>query len=190
MRVEPSSIFLRLHLRVATELAVRRARVSTLQLSHSLAFRKMLVLCYGNIYRSPLAEACLNRLFLGNEAVQVRSAGFYSKEGRPARREFVDVVRDQLKLDLSAHRSRVVGIADIKWADSIVIMDRHNWHALAKLNRECLEKVVWLGGFLPSGPIEINDPYDLREPEVHRIIDELDAATRELVAQVQPRGSA
>lgn len=185
MTTEPRGLIRRLGLRLATELAVHRARATTLQRSRDLAFRNILVLCYGNIYRSPLAAACLSRMLSGCDAVQVRSAGFHTREGRPARSEFVQLVRDQVKLDLSEHSSRVVGIADVEWADLIVIMDRHNWHALAKLDTACLEKVVWLGAFLRSGPVEIVDPYGLSQPEVHRIIHQLNTATRELVAQAK-----
>lgn len=176
-------------MRVAAELAVRRARVTTLQRTQTLPFRRMLVLCYGNIYRSPLAAACLIRMCSGKDAVQVRSAGFHPNPGRPARGEFIQMVRDHVGLDLSGHSSRVVCIDDVEWADSIVIMDRHNWHALARLDRACLEKIVWLGAFLRSGPVEIIDPYGLSELEVHRVIDQLDAATRTLVAEVQRRHS-
>jgi protein-tyrosine phosphatase len=189
MRAKSRGLVSRLYMRVATELAVRRARVTTLQRAQTLPFRRILVLCYGNIYRSPLAAVCLKALCSGNHAVQVCSAGFHPSPGRPARGEFVQLVRDQVKLDLSGHSSRVVCIDDIEWADSIVIMDRHNWHALAKLDRACLGKTVWLGGFLRSGPVEIIDPYDLSDPEVHRVVDQLNAATRELVAQVKRRHS-
>lgn len=144
------------------------------------------MLCYGNIYRSPLVAAYLGRKLHDADDLEIRSAGFHPTEGRSVREEFLRQVLDSTKLDLSAHRSKFVGLADIRWADSILIMDRHNWHALAKLSTDGLEKVIWLGGFLPSGTSEIVDPYGLSEPEVQLVIDRLAAAATRMADQITP----
>jgi protein-tyrosine phosphatase len=174
----------RLSLRFATGWAMRRARVTSLERIHRSDCQRLLVLCYGNIYRSPLAAACLGRELYGRDDLEIRSAGFHSREGRPTRDDFIRQVHARVDLDLSGHRSAVVRRSDIQWADTIVIMDRHNWHALARLSKDGLDKVTWLGAFLDTDSVEIVDPYGLPESEVSLVIDRLVAAATGMADQI------
>lgn len=86
---------------------------------------QLLVVCTGNICRSPLAAALLAdaaRRRLGSDApVWVDSAGLYAPAGRPATTE----IRAQAKrrgVDLSAHRSTPVAAADVRDADLVLGM--------------------------------------------------------------------
>lgn len=176
----PGGLLHRLHLRLAALLAVRGARARSLERADRLAFRRILVLCYGNIYRSPLVAAYLHRAFAGRKEIEIRSAGFHPKPDRSSSEDFVRHVRERTGLDLSGHRSRVLTCEDLQWADSILIMDRHNWHALARGGLVHMEKVVWLGAFLPQGSLEIVDPYGRSDKDMHRIVDSVTAASKAL----------
>ena len=125
-------------------------------------------MCYGNIYRSPLVAAYLTRSLSKRAGIEVRSTGIHPKPGRPSPEDYVVQVRSLTGLDLSQHKSSVLERADLEWADSIVIMDRHNWHAITGLGRVYEAKVVWLGAFLPDGPLEVDDPYG---QDVHRVLE-------------------
>ena len=103
--------------------------------------RKLLVICYGNIYRSPYAAVLLGYL-LGAEW-QVHSTGIHRVPGRPS--PPAHVARSlQSGVDLRNHRSSTICAADLDWADAIVLMDRHNWQALCQLGADP-ERLIWLG---------------------------------------------
>lgn len=187
IRSGPVNLLHRLRLRFAAQWAVRRARADTGARMQHLAFKRLLVLCHGNIYRSPLVASCLNEALSDSSGAEIRSAGFHPEGGRLPREEFIQEVRDLVGVDLSGHRSRVVDISDVRWADSIIIMDRHNWHRLAKLDPLCLAKVVWLGVFAQTGPAEIVDPYGLPPPEVRQVIDKLVTAAKGFISEISLR---
>ena len=134
--------------------------------------RRVLVVCYGNIYRSPFVGESLRRQ-LGAQ-IEVRTAGFHSVSGRPSPERHVQMCH-RLSVSLDSHRSNVITPGDLEWADTIVFMDRHNWHALVTMGADP-SKLVWLGALF-EGPIEIADPYNMDAPAAERLLAHLQAAT-------------
>jgi protein-tyrosine-phosphatase len=82
--------------------------------------KRLLFVCYGNICRSPMAEA-IARKRLGT-SVEIASAGI-GATGGPASEEAVLVMKLVYGTDISAHVARPVGIFDLKSFDHIVAMD-------------------------------------------------------------------
>lgn len=82
--------------------------------------RRLLFVCYGNICRSPMAEA-LARRRLG-PAAEVASAGI-GATGGPAAEEAVLIMRLVYGLDISGHVARPVGALDLRAFDLVVAMD-------------------------------------------------------------------
>jgi len=80
--------------------------------------KRILVLCYGNVCRSPYLQAALLREIPG---VQVISAGFLSR-GRPVPPIAVELSR-QRGVELSAHRSTLVTPDMVRDADLVIVMD-------------------------------------------------------------------
>ena len=80
----------------------------------------VLVICHGNLCRSPLAAALLHRA-LSRKEVSVASAGFMGP-GRPAPPEAVAAAA-HYDVDLSAHRSQLLTADRARGADLIVVMD-------------------------------------------------------------------
>ncbi len=117
----------------------------------------ILFLCYGNICRSPLAEA-LARSYMPE--VQVASAGFHERESRISP-GFMHSVAASLDTDLSAHRSRRVIAAMIDDADVVAIMDMRNYVQLKEQSPDALRKTIFLGMFADPPQLEIEDPYGL-----------------------------
>lgn len=170
----------RLRYRLATEVALLLAPRQSRRLASSERFQRILVLCYGNIYRSPFVAAYLRRVLDPSGEPEVRSAGFHPKAGRASPPDFVAFVRKQTGLDLSSHRSRVVSESDLRWADLIVIMDRHNWHALARTGWRHRSKALWLGALGGNGRTEIEDPYGKPDFKIHEIVNQLSQASGNL----------
>jgi protein-tyrosine phosphatase len=88
-------------------------------------FRRIIVVCTGNICRSPLAEAMLRQRFSSSE-VEICSAGIAALVNHPA-----DPMAQQLAaengLDISAHRARQATQEMLTSMDLILTMDQtHN----------------------------------------------------------------
>lgn len=170
-----ASLIRRVHLRMATHVALLKARRQSAYRTRRLPFRRVLVLCYGNIYRSPFVAAYIARGLGAPGCPVVRSAGFHPKVGRRTPDDFVALARDRTGIDLSGHRSTRVSREDFEWADMVLIMDRHNWHATASAaaGADALNRVVWMGALAGTDPVEIEDPYGGSAAVQIAIIDKL-----------------
>jgi protein-tyrosine-phosphatase len=124
--------------------------------------------CYGNIYRSAFLAAHLAQC--GEGRWEVRSGGFHPVVGRscPDRHVALASVHG---VDLHGHRSALVTREVADWADLVVVMDRHNWHAVRALGVPG-RKIVWAGA-MTSGNVEIGDPYDASDAALARTIERL-----------------
>jgi protein-tyrosine-phosphatase/predicted ATP-grasp superfamily ATP-dependent carboligase len=160
---------------------LRRQRASSRSLARRIGGRrKVLVLCHGNICRSAYAEA---RLQAGARPhhLEVRSAGFHPVVGRSVPEPFQRIA-ERRGVGLDAHRSKLATLADLAWADLIVLMDQKNHDALASLDRRTLAKTLWLGA-LDTGPtLEIEDPYNRPAAATEAILDRLDRCLDRLAA--------
>lgn len=167
--------------RVLAHRALRRARISNATRLDGAPVNRVLVVCYGNIYRSPFVAFALKRAL---PDVQVRSSGFHKAVARPSPPRHVQM-SSELGIDLSAHRSTLITAADLQWADTILLMDRHNWTRLQEMGADP-GKCVWLGALVP-GPVEVRDPYDLDESQALDVLQQMRAATQEFAACVRAR---
>jgi protein-tyrosine-phosphatase len=143
--------------RLETHRALWSARKSSHACVRQVSPRRVLTLCYGNIYRSPFAAAVMRSQVAGR-AIEIRSAGFHPRAGRSTPEDFVNIA-GSYDTHLESHLSSLIDVPLVEWADLIVIMDRHNWDALVRLTDRALPKIAWLGAFLEKGPLEISDPY-------------------------------
>ena len=123
--------------------------------------RTLLVLCHGNICRSPFAAALLARE-LTPLGVDVRSGGFIGFN-RPPPAEAVDAAKRHA-VNLSDHRSRPVTADGVRTADLIVVMDTSQRRQICERFGRRPRDIVVLGDFDPA-PVEartIRDPVDQR----------------------------
>ena len=119
--------------------------------------KNILVVCTGNICRSPTGEYLLKKE-LGPD-YNVMSAGLGALVDHPAH-EIAQKIAVQHGVDMSAHRARQINLDILKWADLVLVMeDGHK--------RELLRKYPWLEGkvFRYGDPqrVDVPDPY--RRPE-------------------------
>lgn len=134
----------------------------------------VLLLCYGNVCRSPLAEAVLRRA-----GVDVESAGFYrERTNRPAAKKVREFAAD-MGLDLSEHRSRVVDEEMVERADVVLVTDRPNYERFEALFPDAVERVEFLGSYLDPPVERIPDPgFMPRGEELDRVLGMVVASSR------------
>ncbi|MFJ4634006.1 hypothetical protein [Streptomyces sp. NPDC088847] len=84
--------------------------------------RRVLVVCLGNICRSPLGGAVLARR--GGTSVEVRTAGLRDKWTGHGAHPMMTTAAAARGYDLSAHRGPQIDRDLIRWADTMLAMDR------------------------------------------------------------------
>ncbi len=124
---------------------------------------KILVVCLGNICRSPLAEGILLHLVAEkNLKFTIDSAGTsnYHIGEAPDARTVANAKKH--KIDLSPLRARQFSVQDFDVFDKIFVMDKSNLQNVLKLARhdEDKQKVdLFLNISHPNQNMEVPDPY-------------------------------
>ncbi|MDY6816499.1 MAG: low molecular weight protein-tyrosine-phosphatase [Pseudomonadota bacterium] len=126
-------------------------------------FNHILVLCTGNICRSPVAGAMLKA---GLPDKSVESAGLGALVDRPADPTAAELA-SQAGLDLSHHKARQATTAMFRQADLILVMTEGQKARVTEMDPSSTGKTLLMGHWLEGRP-DIPDPYKKsREAFVH-----------------------
>lgn len=131
----------------------RRLRRRALQ---ALGREALAFVCLGNICRSPFAERLAAQRLQGER--QIVSAGYFPEEGRRSPEPAVAVAK-RLGVDLSQHRSRVLGPDLVEQAGAIFVFDQDNYRTVVREHRPAKRRVHFIGALGERGPLFVPDPY-------------------------------
>jgi len=123
---------------------------------NSPSIRKILILCYGNICRSPFAEKALKQALNQNDCI-VESAGFHMVEKRQSPDTAI-LCSSQWDIDLSTHKSAFACADMVSKADLILYFDERNEEDIKSFYSDAFRKSVNMGDLL-NQPQDIADPY-------------------------------
>ena len=151
---------------------------------------RVLMVCLGNICRSPTAEAMLRAKVHAaglDDRIEVDSAGTadYHVDSPPDRRAVAHGERRGLKM---AHlRGRQVERADFERFDLVLAMDEDNLANLRRLRPPGAHaKLALLMSYAPqAGSREVPDPYYGGADGFERVLDLVDAACEGLLANLR-----
>ena len=131
--------------------------------------RRVLIICHGNICRSPMAEGYLRKLVVESRlgGIAVASAGVGALAGSAACDEARAVARLH-GFSIDNHRARQLTEADLAAADEVLVMNRSQRDSL-RSHADRPGKVRLLAEFGPGGEVSIPDPYG-RDLEVYEDI--------------------
>lgn len=123
-------------------------------------FNNILVLCVGNICRSPVAEAML--LVRAPQNVKIQSAGIGAMVNMPADPQMRLLMQGK-QIDIQQHRARQVTKEMMREADLILVMEKSHIESLPVEMRGRANLLgMWSGG-------DIADPYR-KSPEFFKEI--------------------
>lgn len=169
---------------------------------------KILMVCTGNLCRSPMAEGLLRHELerRGCKDINVSSVGTWAAFGDSATRDAVAVLESR-GIDLRAHKSRGLSPGDLADADLVVAMTSVHVRELLNLAPEIEPKLVLLkqlaefelDGSTPEGQasdrletllgarrlpwrraLDIDDPMGLPRAAYERAAEEIEAGVRTL----------
>ena len=135
----------------------------------------VLIVCTGNLCRSPMAAALLRARLARDEARwdwQVSSAGTWATDGLPASVHAVEEMAGR-GIDLRAHRARNVTRELMAGADLILAMARNHAEALRAAFPEHAHKVYLLSEMVWQ-KYDVHDPYGSTPMEYAYIARELE----------------
>lgn len=126
-------------------------------ISKLFVMKNILVVCTGNICRSPTGEYLLKKEL--GEGYNVMSAGLGALVDHGAHETSQKIALEH-GVDMSAHKARQINMDILRWADLILVME--NGH-----KQELLRKYPWLDDkvhrYGEAQQVDVPDPY--RRPE-------------------------
>ncbi|HSH49471.1 MAG TPA: low molecular weight protein-tyrosine-phosphatase [Halomonas sp.] len=148
-------------------------------------FKRILVVCVGNVCRSPVAAALLSRALPDRH---VESAGLGALVGQgvePAAR----ALGEADGLELAGHRARQLSAAMLRTADLVLVMSDGQRHAVGELVPEALGKTLRLGHWLDhehnqGQGRDIPDPYRKSQQAFEQVHELLNEAVSEWVKRL------
>lgn len=143
----------------------------------------ILLLCIGNLCRSPMAEGLLRKSLPLHELF---SAGICAQDGAPAHPLAVELMW-QLDIDISEHRARQLSRWMMREADLVLTMERAQQQFVQRRFPSVAHKVEQLAA---PGGIDIPDPYGRGLPAFQLALQLIRAAVRERVPQLHVRSAA
>ena len=121
--------------------------------------RHILVVCVGNICRSPMAEALLKSALRGQDEITVESAGLGALVGHPASAYAVELM-EEMGEDISGHLARQIHPDMVNVADLVLVMEAGHRRSIDDADPTARGKVLRLGEWQDK---DIDDPY--RQPK-------------------------
>ena len=119
--------------------------------------KSALIVCQGNIIRSPFAARLLQRELGATAAISISSAGLEAIPGRPPHATALHMA-STWRVDLAGHSARPVAPEAVADSDVIFVMDIPQLVQLRKRFPEARARTFLMTCLAPSTPLQIDDP--------------------------------
>jgi protein-tyrosine phosphatase len=151
--------------------------------------KKVLMVCFGNICRSPMAEAILrHKIQMLSIIAEVDSCGFEAFHvGDSPDPRAQETLRKQ-GITMGNIRSRLFKSTDFDDFDYIYVMDANNFAdvSLVARNPVDMQKVAFIRNTVSPGKnMVVSDPYYGGQEGFEKVFKELDEATEKICSTLQ-----
>ncbi len=149
---------------------------------------KILMVCLGNICRSPLAEGILQEKINSRglrAAVDSAGTAAYHAGEKPDPRS--QAIAFKHGIDISKQRARKFEVDDFDQFDKIFAMDTHNFHdivALANKQHEAVKVEMILNKIHPGEDCSVPDPYYGGKDGFQKVYNMLNAACEVIADEI------
>jgi protein-tyrosine phosphatase len=146
---------------------------------------KILMVCLGNICRSPLAEGIMRAKLPENYIVDSAGTGAWHSGQLPDKRS-VTTAKNR-GLDITNQRARQFKVSDFDTFDYIYVMDNSNYKDVLSLapTEESKSKVkLILNEIFPNENVDVPDPYYGGDDGFENVFDMLDQACEAIARKV------
>ena len=140
---------------------------------------RILMVCLGNICRSPLAEGIMRAKLFGRKEFEVDSAGTGGWHAGEAPDPRSVAIAKENGLDISTQRGRQFSVTDYDRFDHIFVMDNSNYRDVIRLARNDQDKQkvsMILDAIFPGENVDVPDPYYGGSDGFANVYDMLDQA--------------
>lgn len=138
---------------------------------------KILMVCLGNICRSPLAEGIMRSKLSKDYTVDSAGTGAWHEGQLPDKRSITTAKKRGL--DITNQRARQFKVSDFDAFDYIYVMDNSNYKNVIALapTEEAKSKVkLILNEIFPNENVDVPDPYYGGDDGFENVFDMLDQA--------------
>lgn len=147
---------------------------------------KILMVCLGNICRSPLAEGIMRSKLSEDFIVDSAGTGGWDAGELPDKRS-ISTAKNR-GLDITNQRARQFKRSDFDTFDYIYVMDNSNYKDVLALapNEEAKSKVkLILNEIFPNENVDVPDPYYGGQEGFENVFDMLDQACEEIARKLK-----
>ncbi|HBD26493.1 low molecular weight protein-tyrosine-phosphatase [Flavobacterium sp.] len=147
---------------------------------------KILMVCLGNICRSPLAEGIMRSKLSEDFTVDSAGTGGWHAGQQPDKRS-ISTAKNR-GLDITNQRARQFKKSDFDTFDHIFVMDNSNYKDVLALapNEEAKLKVkLILNEIFPNENVDVPDPYYGGQDGFENVFDMLDQACEEIARKLK-----
>jgi protein-tyrosine phosphatase len=140
-----------------------------------VVFKRILIVCVGNICRSPTAEY-LFRHHLSSAGASIESAGLGALVGKPMDPQSLTILGEH-GVDGSEHCARQISSSMLRDADLVLAMEREHVASLMRMTPEASGKVMLLDRWGKSR--DIPDPYRQSREAFEHVFELIDHAVQQ-----------
>ncbi|RDK10477.1 low molecular weight protein-tyrosine-phosphatase [Cupriavidus lacunae] len=140
--------------------------------------KTVLVVCIGNICRSPMAEGLLKQAL---PEVNVMSAGLGALTGKPADAHAIDLMQE-LGVDITGHRAKPLTRSMTTHADLILVMDNAQRQDIQHLHPATTGRVFRIGEL---AKFDVPDPYREARPAFENVLQLLQRGVEAWVPRIR-----
>jgi protein-tyrosine phosphatase len=129
-------------------------------------FKRILIVCVGNICRSPTAEYLLRHRLGNAHGAQISSAGLSAMAGYAMDTTSLALLREH-GVNGETHRARQLDSALLRQSDLILAMEKNHVAAMTRMAPEASGKIFLLDRWLDGR--DIPDPYRQQRPAYEHV---------------------